>query len=320
MTFAQLRELVNRVSNGLIENGFKLGDPIAIDMPMTVESVAIYLGIVQAGMVVVSIADSFSPPEIEKRLRISSARGIFTVDGYIRGGKKISIYPKVLEAKPPRVIVLPTTPSEPVANLREGDVVWSKFLSKINTFTPYYAGPDHHTNILFSSGTTGDPKAIPWTQTTPIKAAADGHFHHDIQPGDVVCWPTNVGWMMGPWLIYQLINKATIALWYGAPTGTAFGRFVDEAGVTMLGTIPTMVKNWMQTRCMEPCDWSNIRCFSSTGECSHPSEVMYLMSLNDYQAPLIEYCGGTEIGGGYISGTMVCDQPILANVPEQGNR
>jgi len=74
MTFRELQELTNQVSNGLIELGYKAGDPVAVDMPMTVESVAIYLGIVQAGLVAVSIADSFSPPEIEKRLRISRAK------------------------------------------------------------------------------------------------------------------------------------------------------------------------------------------------------------------------------------------------------
>jgi acetyl-CoA synthetase len=312
MTYRELQHLVNRVSNGLIEQGFKVGDPIAVDMPMTIESVAIYLGIVQAGMVAVSIADSFSPPEIEKRLRISSSKGIFTVEGYMRSGKKINIYNKVLEAKPPRVIVLPVRHDEPVTGLRAGDVEWTKFLSSNAEFHPFYAAPDHHTNILFSSGTTGDPKAIPWTQLTPLKAAADGYYHQDIHPGDVVCWPTNVGWMMGPWLIYQLINKATIALFYGAPSGTPFGKFVEDAGVTMLGTIPTMVKNWMQTRCMESCDWSSLKVFSSTGECSHPSEVMYLLSLASFQAPMIEYCGGTEIGGGYITGTVVQDQALSA--------
>ena len=54
------------------------------------------------------------------------------------------------------------------------------------------------------------PKAIPWDQTTPIKSAIDAHLHHDTHPGDVLCWPTNMGWMMGPWLVYAtLMNKAT---------------------------------------------------------------------------------------------------------------
>ncbi len=45
-------------------------------------------------------------------------------------------------------------------------------------------------------------QTFPWTQTTPLKAAMDGRFHHDIHMGDVVAWPTNLGWMMGPWLVF----------------------------------------------------------------------------------------------------------------------
>jgi acetyl-CoA synthetase len=96
--------------------------------------------------------------------------------------------------------------------------------------------PGDHINVLFSSGTTGEPKAIPWTHSAAIKAASDGHYHHDIHPSDTVVWPTNLGWMMGPWLILAtLINRATIGLYDDAPTTAGFARFIDEAGVAILG-------------------------------------------------------------------------------------
>ena len=175
----------------------------------------------------------------------------------------------------------------------------------METFPAVPCDPDAHTNILFSSGTTGEPKAIPWTHTTPIKCAADAYLHHDIHPGDVLAWYTNLGWMMGPWLIYaSLINKATIALSDGVPTSRDFGVFVQNAKVTMLGVVPTLVRAWKNTDCMHGLDWHAIRAFSSTGECSNPEEMLYLMSLAGYK-PVIEYCGGTEIGGGYVTGTRI---------------
>jgi len=165
--------------------------------------------------------------------------------------------------------------------------------------------------VLFSSGTTGDPKAVPWDHTTPIKAAADGHYHQDIHEGDVVAWPTNLGWMMGPWLIFAtMINRGTIALFQGAPTGKPFGQFVQAAKVNMLGVIPSLVHTWRQTGCMEGLDWSAIRQFSSTGECSNLHDMLYLSQLAGGK-PIIEYCGGTEIGGGYVASTVV--QPNLAS-------
>ncbi len=306
LTYHELASLTNRVANGLLDIGLEPGDAVAVDMPMNAESVAIYLGIVKAGCVVVGIADSFAPEEITTRLRIGNAKAIFTQDYINRAGKRLPLYEKVVAANAPRAVVFAAEGSESIAETqRENDVAWQDFLSGTETFTAVPCSPDAHTNILFSSGTTGEPKAIPWTHTTPIKAAADAYLHHDIHSNDVLAWHTNLGWMMGPWLIYaSLINRATIALYEGVPTGRDFGVFVQNAKVSMLGVVPTLVRAWKHTDCMHGLDWRAIRSFSSTGECSNPEEMLYLMSLAGYK-PVIEYCGGTEIGGGYITGTRV---------------
>ena len=305
-TYRELESLTNRVANGLVEIGMRQGDAVAVDMPMNAESVAIYLGIVKAGCVVVGIADSFAPDEIATRLRIGNAKAIFTQDYINRAGKRLPLYEKVVAANAPRAIICSCEGVGGVAQIqREGDMAWNDFLNDTETFTTIPCHPDAHTNILFSSGTTGEPKAIPWTQTTPIKCAADAYLHHDIHANDVLTWHTNLGWMMGPWLIYaSLINKATIALYDGVPTGRDFGVFVQNAKVSMLGVVPTLVRAWKNTGCMHGLDWHAIRAFSSTGECSNPEEMLYLMSLAGYK-PVIEYCGGTEIGGGYVTGTRV---------------
>ena len=305
-TYHELELLTNRVANGLIEIGIEPGDAVAVDMPMNAESVAIYLGIVKAGCAVVGIADSFAPDEIATRLRIGDAKAIFTQDYINRAGKRLPLYEKVIAANAPKAIVFSCEVKEAIARTqREGDMTWNDFLSDTETFTAVPCHPDAHTNILFSSGTTGEPKAIPWTHTTPIKCAADAYLHHDIHANDVLAWHTNLGWMMGPWLIYaSLINKATIALYEGVPTGRDFGVFVQNAKVSMLGVVPTLVRAWKNTECMHGLDWRAIRVFSSTGECSNPEEMLYLMSLAGYK-PVIEYCGGTEIGGGYVTGTRV---------------
>ena len=304
LTYGKLHALTNQVANGLVDAGYQAGDAIAIDMPMTAESIAIYLGIVKAGCVVVAIADSFAKSEIATRLRLSKAKAIFTQDYIRRAGKQLPLYAKVVDADAPRAIVL-ALDSSVSTKLRHGDLSWDEFLSPNQQFDAFAADPSAHTNILFSSGTTGEPKAIPWTQTTPIKCAVDGHLHHDIHPGEVVAWPTNLGWMMGPWLIYaSLVNRATIALYYETPIERGFGQFVQEARVNVLGVVPSLVSIWKTTACMQGLDWSAIKAFSSTGECSNPQDMLFLMSLAGYK-PIIEYCGGTEIGGGYITGSLV---------------
>ena len=306
LTYGELDALSNRVANSLVDAGFAAGDSIAVDMPMTPESVAIYLGTIKAGCTVVSVADSFAPHEIETRLKIAETKAIFTQDYISRGGKRLPLYEKVIASGAPRTVVLSSGGEEALPlNFRSGDMTWGQFLSDCDEFKSAACHPHGHTNILFSSGTTGTPKAIPWTHTTPIKCAIDAYLHHDIKPGDVLAWPTNLGWMMGPWLIYaSLINQGTMALYDGLPTKREFGEFVQDAGVTMLGVVPSLVRAWKNTECMKGLDWSMIKAFSSTGECSNREDTLFLMSLAEYR-PIIEYCGGTEIGGGYITGTLV---------------
>lgn len=303
LTQAQLEQLVNKIANSFAEQQVSSGDCIAIDMPMTVEAVAIYLAAIKAGIKVATVADSFTPNEIAVRLEISDPKLIFTQDVLLRVGKTLPLYEKVKAAKGPKAIVIKAT--EEKIPLRNGDVYWHDFLSDNTDFESVSQSPEDVITILFSSGTTGAPKAIPWTHTTPIKGASDGYYHHDIQQNDVVCWPTNLGWMMGPWLIFAaLINDAAIGLYYGAPLDDGFGKFVQDAQVTMLGVVPSIVKHWLKTKCMEGLDWNSIKCFSSTGEVSNSKEMNYLMRLAGNK-PVIEYCGGTEIGGGYVTSTMV---------------
>src|SRR5438876_534189 len=250
------------------------------------------------------IPDSAAPPEVRKRAQIADAEAVITVDSYVLGGKRHLIYDKVVEADGPRAVVLPRARSTHDL-LRDDDLAWEDFLGDRDTYDAVSCHPGEPTNILFSSGTTKDPKGIPWTHTTPIKSAADAYLHLDVRPSDVLAWPTSFGWMMGPWLTYaSLVNDATMALYVGSTTMRAFGEFVDGAGVTMLGVVPKLVRSWKSDGAMEGLDWHRIRLFTSTAEPSTPEEMLYLMFLAGYR-PIIEYCGGTEIGGGYITGTVV---------------
>ncbi|KAL0890514.1 hypothetical protein Bca101_014497 [Brassica carinata] len=320
MTLLELRSqhLMSRlVAHALNALDLAEESAIAIDMPMNVESVVIYLAIVLAGHVVVSIADSFSPREISTRLKISKAKAIFTQDEIIRGDKSIPLYRRVVDAEAPLAIVIPARGSLVRVNLRENDLSWNEFLGKARNLrgVEYIAvekPAGASTNILFSSGTTGEPKAIPWTNISPLKSAADAWCHLDIHQGDVVAWPTNLGWMMGPWLVYaSLINGACMALYNGSPLGSAFAKFVQDAEVTMLGVIPSIVRTWQNSNSTSGYDWSRIRCFGSTGEASNVDEYLWLMSRAHYK-PVIEYCGGTEIGGSFVTGSLLQPQSLAA--------
>ena len=352
-TYGELERLVNRVANGLCDRGLAPGQAIALYMPLNLECVVAYLAIIRAGSRVVSIADSFPAAEVRRRMAITGATCAVTMDRYVHAGKVIPHYDTVAEAGASTIIVVPSGGDAPVYHdqssdvdpdaapsaapaedsrprLRPGDVAWPDLLSGDHTFESVTGDPYRATNILFSSGTTGDPKAIAWTHLTPIKSAMDGYFHQDVHGDDVTTWPTNIGWMMGPWLIYAtLVNGACMALYPGAANTPEYLRFIRRAGVTVQGVIPSLVRTWRHggmaegghggmaegrhggvadgndDGMAEGIDWPSVRVFSSTGEPASRTDYLWLMSRTGYRAPVIEYLGGTEIGGGHLACTVL---------------
>ena len=309
LSFETLDKLSNRVAGSLASIGIRKGDAVAIDMAMTAEAVAIYLGLIKAGVAAISIPDSFPEVEIEKRLRLGQAKAIFTQDIMPRGEKKIPMYPKVKAAAGELPIIVWPALGDMHAELTGNDQAWDDFLHAEENFEAVACDPDDIITIIFSSGTTGDPKAIPWMQHTPIKCGSDAHWHHNITLEDVVCWPTSLGWMMGPWLIFaSYLNGAPIALYEGGPVERAFCEFVVDAKVTMMGLVPSIAKGWRASGCADGLDFSTITRYSSSGEASNADDYAWLMGLNQPEGklvPVVEYCGGTEIAGGYLSNNLV---------------
>eukprot|EP01018_Ginkgo_biloba_P018586 Gb_36616 [translate_table: standard] len=177
-------------------------------------------------------------------------------------------------------------------------------------------------NDIGSSFKVRDPGKIlrvAWTHATLLKVATNSWAHMDICKGDVVAWPTNLGWMMGPWLVYaSLLNGASMALYNGSPLGYGFTKFVHDAKVTMLGLVLSIVRAWKHTNCIVGLNWSNIRCFSSSGEASSVDEYLWLMGRANYKL-VIAYCGGTEIGRGFVVGSMLQAQSLATfNTPAMG--
>jgi len=300
LTQGELKVEMLRVAAGLQRFGLRKGDRVALAMPMNPDSIAIYLAIVWLGGVVVSIAESFSAAEMAIRLQISQPRLAFIQVRVHRAGRVYDLYQRMLEAGVGPSIVCAAAGTD----LREGDCHFSHFLGEALDLPATPCDPHHELNILFSSGTTGQPKAIPWNHATPVKCAMDAAFHLDVRSGDLLAWPTSLGWMMGPWLLFaSAINRAGMALFDGAPHGTAFLDFVAEARVTQLGLVPSLLRHWRSSPAWQRFHWPHLRSFASTGECSQGDDAFALMARTGYR-PLIEYCGGTEIGGAYITGTL----------------
>lgn len=305
MTYGKLDHLSSQIAGSLQKMGFVPGDVIGIALPMHAYSVAIYLGIIKAGCIVCAIAESFVSNEIATRLNITHAKAVFTQDVFVRNHKELPLYSKVVAAHSQMNIVFSYRPHSERDALQANDLYFDDFLQASDNFHSVYANPEDPITYLFSSGTTGEPKAIPWNHTTPIKCGSDAFYHLNLQKGDRLSWPTSFGWMMGPFVVFAaLINGATIALFEGSPSIPQFAEFLESHQVTHLGVVPSLVKTWRSSKLLENISLKHLKVFSSTAECSNIEDMFYLSWLAGFK-PIIEYCGGTEIGGAYISGTVV---------------
>ncbi|KAH1107965.1 hypothetical protein J1N35_011733, partial [Gossypium stocksii] len=162
------------------------------------------------------------------------------------------------------------------------------FCDRSNHYSPVYRPIDSTINILLSSRTTREPKAI--------------------LAGYVYYWPTNLAWVMGLVVLFIcFLNGATLVLYHGSLLGCGFEKFIKGTGVTILGTVLSLVKTWKSLNCLEGLNWTEIKCFATTGEASNIDDDLWL-SLKSYYKLVLECCGGTELLSVYIQRSLLQPQ------------
>ncbi len=255
VTYEELWHEVDRVANGLRRDGFKKGDAIGIHMPMIVETVVALLAIGRIGGIAVPVFSGYGVDAIASRLNAVEAKGLITCTWFPRRGKRFDS----LSVSNLAVGRCPTVRIAYIVSQRVIEDIDATGLDE--RFQDYFAlsGEDPIPQqieptsaedpliILYTSGTTGKPKGIAHTHASfPIKSAQDMAFGTDVGKGTRISWYTDIGWMMGPWLIYgALINGATICIYDGAPdypTPDRMWEFCAKHKVEVLGISPTLVR------------------------------------------------------------------------------
>jgi len=167
--------------------------------------------------------------------------------------------------------------------------------------------------LIYTSGTTGRPKGAVHTHCGfPIKAAQDMWHGLDLHVEETLFWPTDMGWMMGPWLVFgTLVLGATMMLYDGAPDFPGPDRvwkLCTDHGVTALGVSPTLIRALRKygEEIVNRHDLTKLRKFASTGEPWNPDPWLWLFRVvGRGKLPIINYSGGTEISGGILMGNVL---------------
>ena|SRR5438128_7335216 len=317
LTFAELRREVNRAANALRSLGLGKADAVGVFMPMTPEIVVAMLAIIKIGGIFLPLFSGFGAPAVAGRLANADAKALFTADGAYRRGKVVPMKPTADEAAAQvptlqHLIVLKRTGVEVPWNSAR-DHWWHDWIaSQPAEAATERTSADDALMMIYTSGTTGRPKGAVHTHCGfPIKAAQDILHGLDLHPDETFYWVTDMGWMMGPWLVFgTLLTGATMMLYDGAPDFPGPDRLwslVERHRVTTLGLSPTLVRSLLKHG-EEPVLAHHLSClrkFASTGEPWNPDPWLWLFhAVGGGRLPILNYSGGTEISGGILTGKI----------------
>jgi acetyl-CoA synthetase len=314
LTFLELYEQVNRCASGLASLGVGKGDTVGLYMPMVVETVVALLACLKIGAICIPIFSGYAPPAVAQRLSNAEAKVLFTADGSSRRGKPITIKPNADEA----VAASPTIEHVVVVNRTgaqvpwtEGrDLWWDDLLERAEHKVPTEVMDSEDVAlIIYTSGTTGMPKGTIHTHAgTLVQVAKEVGYHFDAKETDLFFWLSDIGWMMGPWMIIGSLHHACpIFIYEGAPNHPGPDRLwemIERHGVTIFGISPTAIRMLMGFG-EEPVskhDLSSLRILGSTGEPWDPDSWAWFYSfVGGGRCPIINISGGTDIIGCFLA-------------------
>jgi acetyl-CoA synthetase len=317
-TYAELSAEVRRAAAGLRSLGVAKGDVVGLLVPMVPETAAALLACAHVGAIALPLFSGYGEAAVAGRLNDAGAKVLVTADGFPRRGRTVALK-AVADAAAAMVptlrhLVVIRRSGHDVAMTPGRDVSWDELPATApGSGDPEPTDPEDPLLLIYTSGTTGRPKGAVHTHCGfPVKAAQDMAHGLDLHADERLFWVTDLGWMMGPWLIYgTLLNRAAMFLYDGAPDHPGPDRLWAMAAahrLTALGISPTLVRALSAHGPEHPArhDLSALRKFGSTGEPWTPEAWMWLFeTVGRRRLPILNYSGGTEISGGIVMGNVL---------------
>jgi acetoacetyl-CoA synthetase len=313
--WGELRANVAAFSAGLREMGVERGDRVVAYMPNVPEAVVAFLACASLGAVWSSGSPDFGAGSIVDRFAQIEPKVLVAVDGYRYGDKnydRTGVVAKLQQEIPTlkATVVLPYLSEEPDLGGLENVVLWDELLSSHEGADLQFERVpfDHPLWVLYSSGTTGLPKAIVHSQGGILmEHLKKVHLHIDLGPGDRFFWFTTTGWMMWNLLVSGLLTGATAVLYDGNPGHpdmNALWRFAEETGMTHFGTSASYLTSCMNAD-IEPgrdVDLGSLKGVGSTGSPLPPEGFEWVYGHVKEDVWLYSTSGGTDLCTAFVGG------------------
>ncbi len=318
LSWGELRAQVAAVAAGLRELGVERGDRVVAYLPNIPEAIVAFLASASIGATWSSCSPDFGPASVADRFAQIEPKVLFAVDGYRYGGKDFDRRETLaqLQAEMPgleRTVVLPYLDPDPDLSPLRNATRWEELLAAgEGDELAFERVPfDHPLWVLYSSGTTGLPKAIVQGQGgILLEHLKKLHLHVDAHPGDRLFWFTTTGWMMWNFLVSGLLTRAAIVLYDGSPGHPDMGVLWDlaeRAGVTMFGTSASYIAACMKDG-VEPGagrDLSRLGAVGSTGSPLSPEGFDWVYEHVGDETWLFSTSGGTDLCTAFVGGVAL---------------
>jgi acetoacetyl-CoA synthetase len=315
LTWGELRDQVARAAAGLRDLGVERGDRVVAYMPNIPETLVAFLASASLGAIWSSCSPDFGASSVVDRFAQIEPKVLLCVDGYRYGGRDFDRTDVVagLQAAMPsleRTVVLPYLASEPDISKLDRAITWEELLDAGDGAPLEFEQVpfDHPLWVLYSSGTTGLPKAIVQGHGgILLEQLKKLNLHVDAQEGDRLFWFTTTGWMMWNFLVGGLLTPASIVLYDGSPGHPGMGVLWDLAertGMTCFGTSASYIAACMKAGA-EPGsgrDLSALRSVGSTGSPLSPEGFEWVYEHVGRDTWLFSTSGGTDVCTAFVGG------------------
>jgi len=315
LSWGELRVAVAVAAAGLRELGVERGDRVVAYLPNIPEAVIGFLATASIGAVWSSCSPDFGPASVVDRFAQIEPKVLLCVDGYRYGGRDFDrreVIAGLQEQMPTleRTVVLPYLDQNPDLSPLAHAMRWDE-MAALGEGVPleFERVPfDHPLWVLYSSGTTGLPKAIVQGQGgILLEHLKKLHLHVDAHPGDRLFWFTTTGWMMWNFIVSGLLTRAAIVLYDGNPGYPDMGALWDlaeRAAITMFGTSAAYIAACMKEG-VEPGsgrDLSRLRAVGSTGSPLAPEGFDWVYEHVGRDTWLFSTSGGTDLCTAFVGG------------------